>query len=77
QKYGSGFDKRGQLRGNEAGKASSSEVPKVDPYDRMPGSEGNSSSSSSWRNSSKDGFSVKDVGSERNGVVGARPSSGN
>ncbi|WJX89659.1 hypothetical protein P8452_71638 [Trifolium repens] len=71
QKYGSSFDKRGQLRGNEAGKVSSSEVPKVDPYDRMPGREGNSSSSSSWRNPSKD------AGSERNGVVGARPSSGN
>ncbi|XP_004509208.1 uncharacterized protein [Cicer arietinum] len=78
QKHVGGFDhKRGQLRGNEAGKVSSSEVPKVDSYDRMPAREGNSSSSSSWRNS-KDGFGVKDAaGNERNGVVGARPSSGN
>ncbi|KAJ1395590.1 hypothetical protein SESBI_33278 [Sesbania bispinosa] len=71
QKHGHGFDKRGQLRGNEAGKvSSSSEVLKVDPYDRT-GREGHS-----WRNSSftKDGFGAKDVGNERNGV-GARPSS--
>lgn len=75
QKHGnSGFDKRGQLRGNDAGKVSSSEVPKVDPYDRMPRREGNS-----WRNPSfsKDVFGVKDAaGNERNGA-GARPSSGN
>ncbi|CAK8562401.1 unnamed protein product [Lathyrus sativus] len=80
QKYGTGFDKRGQLRGNEAGKVSSSEVPKMDPYDRMPGREGNSSSSSSWRSSSisKDGFGMKDAaGNDKNSVGGARPSSGN
>lgn len=73
QKYGSGYDMRGQMRGNEAGKVSSSEVPKVDSYDRMPGREVNSSNSSSWRNSSF----PKDAGNDRNGVVGARPSSGN
>ncbi|KAK7263127.1 hypothetical protein RJT34_30712 [Clitoria ternatea] len=62
-------DKRGQLRGNEAGKvSSSSEVSKVDPYDRI---EGNSWRSSNLNNST---FS-KDVGIERNGL-GVRPSSG-
>ncbi|XP_027347592.1 uncharacterized protein LOC113858979 isoform X2 [Abrus precatorius] len=60
-------DKRGQLRGNEAGKVSSSEVSKVDPYDRM------RPEANSWR-SSNSAFS-KDVGNERNGV-GVRPSSG-
>ncbi|KAK7331079.1 hypothetical protein VNO77_25292 [Canavalia gladiata] len=59
-------DKRGQLRSNEVGKLSSSEVSKVDSYDRM-GPEGNS-----WR-SLNSTFS-KDAGNERNGV-GVRPSS--
>lgn len=75
-KHGHGFDKRGQMRDNEAGKVlSSSEVSKLDPYDNRTasreGREGNS-----WRNStfSKDGFGVKDAGNDRNGV-GARPSS--
>lgn len=77
QKHGGlGFDKRGQLQGNEAGKVSSSEVLKVDPYDRTAVREGRDVNP--WRNSafSKDGFGAKDAGIERNGV-GARPSSGN
>ncbi|XP_061337768.1 uncharacterized protein LOC133284711 [Gastrolobium bilobum] len=64
KQHGHGFEKRGQLRGNEAGKVSSSEVSKLNPYDREGLREGNS-----WRSSS---FS-KDAGNERNGV-GARPS---
>ncbi|KAL2333561.1 hypothetical protein Fmac_014774 [Flemingia macrophylla] len=57
-------DKRGQLRGNEAGKGLSGEV---EGYDRM-GPEGNS-----WRSSNLS-FS-KDSGNERNGV-GVKPPSG-
>lgn len=81
-------DRWGQ-RDNEAGKAYSSEVPKLDPYGRevrtpsrdgyirtpsRDGHEGNS-----WRTSSpltKDGFSSQEVGSDR-AAFGARPSSVN
>ncbi|XP_008241499.1 PREDICTED: uncharacterized protein LOC103339924 isoform X2 [Prunus mume] len=70
-------DRRG-LHDNEAGKNSSSEVPKVDPYSRdarTPSREGREGNS--WRNTNlpKDGISGQ-VGNERNGF-GARPSSVN
>ncbi|KAK7386447.1 hypothetical protein VNO78_26677 [Psophocarpus tetragonolobus] len=59
-------DKRGQLRGNEVGKALNSEV---EAYDSI-GPEGNS-----WRSSNLS--FAKDAGNERNAVgVGARASSG-
>uniref|UniRef100_A0A2N9H8U9 BAT2 N-terminal domain-containing protein n=1 Tax=Fagus sylvatica TaxID=28930 RepID=A0A2N9H8U9_FAGSY len=70
------FDRRGQ-RDNEAGKVSSSEVPKVDPYVRdvrMPSREGREGNT--WRNAPfpKDGVGVPQVESERNGIS-ARSSS--
>ena len=72
-----GFDKWGQLRDNEAGKVvSSSEVSKLDPYDRSRTASREGREGNSWRNLafSKDGFGAKDAGNERNGV-GVRPSS--
>lgn len=71
------FDRRGQ-RDSETGRMSSSEVIKVDTYGRdvrMPSREGQEGSS--WRASSplsKDGYSIQEVGNERNGI-GIRPSS--
>ncbi|QHO48998.1 uncharacterized protein DS421_1g10170 [Arachis hypogaea] len=49
-----GFDKRGQLRDNEAGKVSSSEVSKLDHYDRNGVGVGVRPSSSGSRNLGKD-----------------------
>ncbi|XP_030974288.1 uncharacterized protein LOC115994337 [Quercus lobata] len=64
------FDRWGQ-RDNEAGKVSSSEVPKVDSYgrdSRMPSGEGREGNS--WRNGPlpKDGVGVSEVESDRNGI---------
>ncbi|KAE7999604.1 hypothetical protein FH972_004012 [Carpinus fangiana] len=69
------FDRWGQ-RDNEAGKVSSSEVSKADPFGRdvrMPSKDGREGNS--WRAASlpKDGFSVPKVENDRNGVS-ARPS---
>lgn len=68
------FDRWGQ-RDNEAGKVSSSEVPKVEPLSRdvrMPSKEGREGNS--WRTASlpKERFGVPEVESDRNGIS-ARP----